>query len=66
MRGARRSRGTARATLLPQVWEQCPEPWQFMDALKRKAGLPPSLPDAELQLWRYTVEKHVDPAPRAP
>jgi hypothetical protein len=48
------------------MWERFRERGPFLAVLKRKAGLPPSLPDAELQLWRYTVEKHVDPAPRAP
>ena len=58
--------GRCRATFLPVMWERFRERGPFLAVLKRKAGLPPSLPDAELQLWRYTVEKHVDPAPRAP
>ncbi len=33
--------GTARATFLPQVWEQLPEPEVFLSALCRKAGLQP-------------------------
>ncbi len=33
--------GAARATFLPQVWEQLPEPEVFLSALCRKAGLPP-------------------------
>ena len=32
--------GRRRATFLPQVWEQLPEPRDFLRALKRKAGLP--------------------------
>ena len=31
--------GRRRATFLPQVWEQLPEPREFLRALKRKAGL---------------------------
>ncbi|MDJ0876607.1 MAG: AmmeMemoRadiSam system protein B [Desulfobacterales bacterium] len=34
-------RGRARATFLPQVWKQIPEPENFLSALCRKAGLQP-------------------------
>jgi len=47
-----------RATFLPIMWEQLPDLERFMGELKRKAGLPRSFPSAELQLWRYTVERH--------
>ncbi|MCV2355615.1 AmmeMemoRadiSam system protein B [Paucibacter sp. B2R-40] len=43
------------ATLLPQVWEQCPQPAQFLAALKHKAGLPPDFWAADLRLSRYQV-----------
>ena len=36
------SRGSARATFLPQVWTQLPEPEQFLGHLCIKAGLPQS------------------------
>lgn len=49
--------GERRSTFLPQVWEQLPDPWEFMAHLKRKAGLPPAFWDAEVKLWRYTVTK---------
>ena len=55
--------GQRRATFLPVMWERFRELGRFLAALKHKAGLPPSLPDTELRLWRYTVEKHVDAAP---
>ena len=45
----------ARATLLPQVWEQCPEPVQFLTALKRKAGLPADFWAVDVRLSRYQV-----------
>ncbi|MDE2395585.1 MAG: AmmeMemoRadiSam system protein B [Burkholderiales bacterium] len=45
----------ARATLLPQVWQDYPEPAQFMAALKRKARLPAAFWSDDLQLWRYRV-----------
>ncbi|NLF53359.1 MAG: AmmeMemoRadiSam system protein A [Thauera phenolivorans] len=49
--------GCGGATFLPQVWEQLPEPAQFLAALKRKAGLDPARPAAGLMAARYTVEK---------
>ena len=33
-------KGSAGATFLPQVWEQLPDPKEFMEHLCRKAGLP--------------------------
>lgn len=48
--------GTRRATFLPAVWEQLPDPADFVDALWRKARLVPgSWPD-QLVLSRYRVE----------
>ncbi len=46
-----------RSTFLPQVWEQLPDPWDFLAHLKSKAGLPPAFWDPEVRLWRYTVSK---------
>ena len=46
-----------RSTFLPQVWEQLPDPWDFLAHLKRKAGLPPAFWHPEVRLWRYTVTK---------
>lgn len=51
-----------RSTFLPQVWEQLPQPWQFMAHLKRKAGLPQHFWSPEVKLYRYTVEKWKEPA----
>lgn len=48
-----------RATFLPQVWEQLPEPRAFLAALKRKAGLAPDFWAADVQLQRYRVRKFV-------
>jgi MEMO1 family protein len=44
-----------RATFLPQVWAQLPEPRDFMAALKRKAGLAADFWAADLRLSRYRV-----------
>ena len=49
--------GRYRSTFLPQVWEQLPQPRQFMAHLKRKAGLPEGFWTEEMRLSRYTVCK---------
>jgi len=49
--------GQYRSTFLPQVWEQLPQPHEFMAHLKHKAGLPVDFWSPELLLSRYTVEK---------
>jgi AmmeMemoRadiSam system protein A len=49
--------GSCRATFLPQVWDQLPEPRDFMMHLKRKAGLHPTFWSPEVQLYRYSVHK---------
>lgn len=49
--------GRYRSTFLPQVWEQLPEPAEFMAHLKHKAGLKPDFWAAEVRLYRYTVSK---------
>jgi AmmeMemoRadiSam system protein A len=46
-----------RSTFLPQVWEQLPEPAEFLAHLKRKAGLPVDFWAEEVRLSRYTVSK---------
>jgi AmmeMemoRadiSam system protein A len=46
-----------RSTFLPQVWEQLPDPLDFLAQLKRKAGLPPAFWHPDVKLWRYTVMK---------
>lgn len=49
--------GWRRSTFLPQVWEQLPEPRQFMAHLKLKAGLVADYWSNDIQLSRYSVEK---------
>lgn len=43
------------ATFLPQVWQQLPDPRDFLAALKRKAGLPADFWAEDLTLARYRV-----------
>ena len=49
--------GRYRSTFLPQVWEQLPQPRQFMAHLRRKAGLPEDFWEEGVKLSRYTVTK---------
>ncbi len=49
--------GRHRSTFLPQVWESLPEPEQFMQQLKRKAGLPPNFWHETVSISRYEVTK---------
>jgi AmmeMemoRadiSam system protein A len=49
--------GACGATFLPQVWESLPEPAEFLEELRRKAGLPSGFWHPDLRLSRYTVEK---------
>jgi AmmeMemoRadiSam system protein A len=46
------------ATFLPQVWENLPDPLEFLGELRRKAGLPARFWHPALKLSRYTVEKY--------
>ena len=49
--------GYHRSTYLPQVWQDIPDPAEFLAHLKLKAGLPPDFWSAEVKLSRYTVSK---------
>jgi AmmeMemoRadiSam system protein B/AmmeMemoRadiSam system protein A len=49
--------GRHRATFLPQVWENLPQPLQFLAELKCKAGLAADFWEAGVCLSRYTVVK---------
>lgn len=49
--------GQRRSTFLPQVWEQLPDPRQFIAHLKQKAGLAADYWSSEVQLQRYEVQK---------
>ena len=55
--------GCQRATFLPQVWEEIPDPHHFLAALKLKAGLDPRRPARNLMAARYTVAKWKEPLP---
>ena len=46
-----------RATYLPQVWEVLTDKRQFLDELKKKAGLPADTRLTRCKVWRYRVRK---------
>lgn len=48
--------GGCRATFLPKVWETFPVPFDFVEHLKRKAGLPQGYWSRALRFERYTTE----------
>ena len=54
--------GGHRGTFLPQVWEQLPEPEDFLAHLKRKAGLRVDFWAPDVKIDRYTVQAFIDPA----
>ena len=50
------SLGDRRATFLPAVWEDLPDPHIFLNHLKRKAGFSADFWDAKLKIQRYVTE----------
>jgi hypothetical protein len=54
--------GRSRATYLPQVWAQLPEPMDFIMNLKEKAGLPADFWSVDIRLSRYSVRKYSEGA----
>lgn len=53
-----------RGTFLPQVWEQLPEPQDFLTRLKLKAGLPASFWSPAVTVRRFGVTAWTEPADR--
>ncbi len=49
--------GLHRATFLPQVWDELPQPAVFLRQLKRKAGLASDFWSDDVRLARYTVQQ---------
>lgn len=48
--------GYRKATFLPSVWEELPDPTEFLAHLKRKAGLRSGAGTAAFRAWRYSTE----------
>ncbi len=55
--------GPHRGTFLPSVWESLPEPRQFLEHLKIKAGLPSGHWSDRIRISRYQTESWSDLAP---
>ncbi|MDX8402438.1 MAG: AmmeMemoRadiSam system protein A [Mariprofundaceae bacterium] len=49
--------GLHRATFLPQVWAELPDPVMFLAHLKHKAGLPGDFWSPDMRLFTYRVER---------
>ncbi|MBL95959.1 MAG: extradiol dioxygenase [Magnetovibrio sp.] len=49
--------GAHRALFLPTVWEQIPEPEQFLLHLKKKAGMNPDQWSNNFKAWRFVTEE---------
>ena len=47
--------GERRATFLPAVWEQLPDPREFLEHLRCKAGVPEDFPLTRARIERYEV-----------
>lgn len=47
--------GSAKATFLPQVWQQLEHPVEFLQHLKRKAGIRATYWGPDVRLWTYQV-----------
>ena len=56
--------GDHRGTFLPQVWQQIPQPGEFLARLRTKAGLKSDHWSDDLKAWRYTTESFSRAAPR--
>jgi AmmeMemoRadiSam system protein A len=48
--------GRRRGTFLPSVWEQLPEPEEFLRHLKQKAGLAADYWSENIRIYRYRTE----------
>jgi AmmeMemoRadiSam system protein A len=53
---------TSRGVFLPAVWEQLPDPREFVEHLKVKAGLGEKYWSNSIQLWRFATESFGDGA----
>ncbi|MDQ6966155.1 MAG: AMMECR1 domain-containing protein, partial [Mariprofundaceae bacterium] len=50
--------GAHRSTFLPQVWEQLPDPMNFLTHLKQKGGLAADFWSPEMRVSRYMVQAY--------
>lgn len=55
--------GGKRSIFLPSVWEDIPDPADFVTALKRKGGFAPGEWPESMTAWTYSAEVFASPAP---
>jgi len=53
---------TSRGVFLPAVWEQLPDPIEFLKHLKIKAGLTENYWSSSLKFWSFETESFGDDA----
>ncbi|MBO0715208.1 MAG: AmmeMemoRadiSam system protein A [Acidimicrobiales bacterium] len=58
--------GWRRATFLPAMWEQLPDPLEFLRHLLAKGGIPERPWPVDLRGWRYTAVELARPATPPP
>ena len=58
--------GVYRGTFLPQVWESLPEPREFLEELKMKAGLHRDFWGEGVEIFRFRVQKWGGRRPHEP
>ena len=46
---------------IPKMWQQLPDPAEFLSFLQRKAGLPSRQWHSGTRLWRFTAEDWAEP-----
>lgn len=52
--------GPRRGVFIPKMWEQLPDPVEFLAMLRRKAGLPGAW-QSGTRVWRFTAEQWTEP-----
>lgn len=57
--------GYYRGVFIPKVWEELPDPKEFLAMLRRKAGLSPYEWYPGTRLWRFTAEEWSEPDVRS-
>ena len=60
------SDGVRRAVFLPSVWEQLPDPADFLGHLQQKARMAPTRWPENMRAWRFGAHKYSRPADRRP
>lgn len=58
--------GSHRGTFLPAVWREIPEPRDFLNRLKLKAGLAADFWSSEMRFWRYSARTYREGDPDMP